>query len=202
MATVKVNHPEILTIEYKQEKTDSDYGSCLWARFNFDLKNYDLMITSDCGEYSYGWTPTLEHESFIRLMSRINRSYLLGKISDTTIVDSDATLKNVKEYILSVLDEEEPDFDFDSIEDVCSYSSESEVYNGLIEALKYTNVSEYVDNYELLSCIETTYPYNAQKIVEVFENFIQPKIEKIVPSEFDVSYYYCGQELRKEKTND
>ena len=96
MAKVDIISPRILTIEFRQEKTDADYGSCLWARFLFDLDNYDLHITSDCGEYAHGWIPTPERESFLKLMSRVNGDYLLGKISDDTVVDGDATFANVK----------------------------------------------------------------------------------------------------------
>ena len=38
--TVKEINPNILTLEYRQEKTDKDYGSCLWARFMFNLDRY------------------------------------------------------------------------------------------------------------------------------------------------------------------
>lgn len=30
MANVKVINPDITVLEYTQEKTDKDYGSCLW----------------------------------------------------------------------------------------------------------------------------------------------------------------------------
>lgn len=53
--TVKEINPRILTLEYRQEKGDEGYGSCLWARFMFNLDRYELSITSDCGNYGYKW---------------------------------------------------------------------------------------------------------------------------------------------------
>lgn len=45
MANVKVVNPDITVLEYNQEKTDKDYGSCLWAKFYFDTTNCKLLIT-------------------------------------------------------------------------------------------------------------------------------------------------------------
>lgn len=66
--TVTIEKPEIITLLYHQEKADEDYGSCLWARFYLDTKNYTMSIESDCGKYSYGWYPTPDSESFLHLL--------------------------------------------------------------------------------------------------------------------------------------
>jgi len=79
--TVTVEKPKIVMLMYRQERSDEDYGSCLWARFNFDLKHYSMSIESDCGNYSYGWTPTPDAESFLQLCARFNWEYFLDKIS-------------------------------------------------------------------------------------------------------------------------
>lgn len=44
MAKTAFKQPNILTIEFRQERGDPDYGSCLWANFNFDLERYELTI--------------------------------------------------------------------------------------------------------------------------------------------------------------
>ena len=49
MPTVAIENPEIMTVSFRQTRNDKDYGSCLWAGFNFDTKNYHLSIESDCG---------------------------------------------------------------------------------------------------------------------------------------------------------
>lgn len=42
MSTVKEINPNIFCLEYRQDKEDADYGSCLWARFLFNLDKYEL----------------------------------------------------------------------------------------------------------------------------------------------------------------
>ena len=87
MAIVKIEMPEITTVSFRQEKSDKDYGSCLWARFNFDTKHYHLSIESDCGTYGNGWVPTPDHETFLQLCSRFDEGYLLDKLDNRSVVD-------------------------------------------------------------------------------------------------------------------
>lgn len=181
MAYIEVKSPDIMVLEFRQEKGDQDYGSCLWSRFYLDMENYHLSIESDCGNYGHGWIRTPKSESFLKLMSRIDDDYLLGKISTRNVVDGDQTWKNVKEYINEVLDGEEPNFDFEDVENVCYYSEKTEVYDELINSLKYTNANnDFFDSYQLINCIEMQYPYNAQKIANIFTKFVQPKIKELL----------------------
>lgn len=39
MAKIKRVEPEMMVLEFHQEQEDEDYGTCLWARFVFDLEN-------------------------------------------------------------------------------------------------------------------------------------------------------------------
>lgn len=83
MSKVYESTPHLLVIEYRQEKGDPDYGSCMWATFTFDLNRYSMTIQSDCGDYSYGWAPTPKTESFVELLCRLEPGYLLYKIPNT-----------------------------------------------------------------------------------------------------------------------
>lgn len=38
MAKVTEINPKIITLEFRQERGDPDYGSCLWARFYLETK--------------------------------------------------------------------------------------------------------------------------------------------------------------------
>ena len=78
MANVKVINPDITVLEYTQEKTDKDYGSCLWAKFYFDTTNCKLLITSDCGNYAYGWCS--DTKPFLSFLASISKGYLLLKL--------------------------------------------------------------------------------------------------------------------------
>lgn len=94
--TVKEIIPNILCIEYRQDREDKDYGTCLWARFMFNLDRYEMTITSDCGNYGYKWCETPDSESFLELMVRCEKEYILNKIyGNADIFDYNAT----KEYV-------------------------------------------------------------------------------------------------------
>ena len=99
MPEVNIYHPCITRISYRQEKGDSDYGTCLWADFEFDTINYRLQITSDCGNYSDQWVPPPGKESFFGLCRRFDPGYLLSKLSRESEINIKATAKNIVEYI-------------------------------------------------------------------------------------------------------
>lgn len=112
MSKVNVYHPCITRISYHQEKGDPDYGTCLWADFEFDTINYRLQITSDCGNYAYEWVQTPDKESFFELCRRIEPDYLLSKISSEKRIDQDKTVENAIDLIYQSI-EYEADFEDD-----------------------------------------------------------------------------------------
>lgn len=186
MAKVEVKEPTMVVIEFRQEKSDKYYGSCLWARFVFDTENYDLHISSDCGEYGYsGWLSTPDRESFLKLLSGMDSEYLLGKISKMSVIDTEKTYKNVKEIIEEEIDFfddneyiEKPDMDF--IYTACTYDNETDVFNGILSEIAGTAIDKKIDDYELLTCIVKDYPPNAKRIANIFTKYIQPKIKEIL----------------------
>lgn len=180
--TITVEKPEIITLLYRQEKTDADYGSCLWARFQFDLKNYTLHIEGDCGNYSYGWYPTPDTESFMKLCARFDCYYLLDKISSRSIIDSEKTWKAVKELVEQLLDDllldNLDEYDWEQLESACYHcNDERDVFDGVVEVLKDTELRGRYEAEDIWCSIEKGYPANAKKIVSVFTNCIQPFIK-------------------------
>lgn len=170
--------PDVVQLKFYQEKTDSDYGSCLWGNVIIDCANYTLLIESDCGSYSYGWIPTPNTESFIRLLCRMNSDYLLGKISDRTCIDfeksKEQTYENIREYFeyddINAANEiiENLDYVLDT-----SYGEES-FYRACEEAFIGYNIC---DSFEIIH-IEKDYPAGAKKIAEIFKNTIQPYLRE------------------------
>ena len=160
--TVKEIKPNILYLEYRQEKIDKDYGSCLWARFMFNLDRYELSITSDCGNYGYKWVETPESESFLELMARC-----------ADVFDYEATKKRIYEYFgEDEEDKEKLDETFEEMEIYgCSVDSPSE----FMRVFEDNNDNDFGDVWELLKYV---YPSNALKIVEVFKEYIQPYIRE------------------------
>lgn len=183
MPIVNIEKPETITISYRQEHGDSDYGSCLWARFNFDLKNYNLSIESDCGSYAYGWCPTPNSETFLHLCSRFEAGYILEKIASRNVVNGGATHKSLIEWLeeydgygWELLSESQRQ----EIEDAChSNRNDFAVLRAIQEALEDTEFEGSCSEYDIACCIEMDYPNGAKKIVDVFRDHIQPVVKKI-----------------------
>lgn len=181
MATVKIIEPKMITFEFSQERSDEDYGSCMWARFHLDLINYSMFIESDCGNYGYGWHPTPETESFLKLCSRFSEGYLIEKLSSKTLLDNDATWENLKEYIEEIMEYfcDEEDWDMDDLKRACySEYDERGVYEAIRNEIKYTNLRDYIEDYDISSLIEKDYPAGAKKIEQVYFTHIVPAIKE------------------------
>lgn len=171
--TVNIVKPNMLCLEYRQEKEDKDYGSCLWARFTFNLDRYELTITSDCGIYGYKWVETPKSESFLELMARCDEGYILDKIyGSPDVFDYEKTKKLFYEYADDDNEKKELDRIFAEIE-WCGYPHTEDEFIRVFEeeSSDYDNVWEY---------IQYSYPANALKIVSVFDECIRQKIEEII----------------------
>ena len=177
--TVTVEKPQIITLLYRQERSDTDYGSCLWARFYLDTQNYTMSIESDCGNYSYSWYPTPDSESFLRLLCRMDRGYLLCKLAERTIVDGDATWNSLKGLIECECEELE-DSVWQDLEAACYHQRNADdVYASVSEALKYTPLENVIEVYSIYECVEMDYHAHAKKIVSVFLSAIVPVLREM-----------------------
>ena len=183
MPRIVHEEPEIVTISYHQTRDDADYGSCLWARFNFDVKHYHLSIESDCGSYGNGWCPTPDHETFLHLCSRFDAGYLLDKIDNMSVVDGEATYKALMEYL-----EDYDSFAFDALSEVkreelenacCWNKTADDVMRDVLDDLDDTEFPSCISMYDIACCIEMTYPRGAKKIAEIFKDHIQPILREM-----------------------
>ena len=183
MAIVKIEKPEIITISYRQERSDKDYGSCLWARFNFDTKHYHLSIESDCGTYGNGWVPTPDHETFLQLCSRFDNGYLLDKLDNRSVVDGEATFKALMEFL-----EEYDDAAYEELTakqrkhlyEACrSNRTDRDCMENILDELESTEFAGKCCEYDIACCIEMTYPSGAKKIAEIFRDHIQPVLREL-----------------------
>lgn len=150
---------------------------------------YELSITSDCGNYAYGWVPTHKSESFMHLMARLDSGYLLDKLASPCVINEEATFEAVKELMeawgvdFSETDRwGDPVFDMDEIKDCCYQSNERDVHDALERKFEGTSM-ETCDDYDLWSCIQIDFTTNAKKIVQVFMEYIQPVCKKISDDE-------------------
>ncbi len=178
---MKVNSiaPNIKCFEYRQDPYDEDYGSCIWARFYFNLDRYEIMIVSDCGNYGYKWVETPKSESFMQLMARCDGGYLLDKIyGRADVFDYEATKKSwldsyseneTEEDFYKSLQEFFDDIELDGI---------PETAEAFVERMSEFDYGVFGDRYDIWNSVEYSYPGDAKKIAEVFETAIVPAIKR------------------------
>lgn len=192
---IEVEKPNIVRIKYHQEPDDPNYGSCMWAFYDFDLDEYILNIQSDCGDASYGWVKTPKSESFFHLMARINDDYLINKLFKDESVDVDATIEQVRE-LLGIGEDEDYRDDYLTI-----YEREEreEALNELKNTFyEYGHMSADAcahlldewnrehDDYEISDIweyVQTDFTAMQKRIVQIFADYIQPKIKEILREE-------------------
>ena len=168
--------PNVITYALYPSQNDEEYGECMWAKFIFDCDNGQLNINSDAGDYSYRWGYN-ENEDFMNLMMRINKDYLLNKVSNRLFFDEDAskkeTIKLVKRFGLSCFE-------------IKNGKQISDIVNK-IKAIEYGCSEEYfirkvksiipTIDYENIEVIKE-FPRGAVIITDLFERYIQPKIKE------------------------
>lgn len=179
---MKVGHEtnRIIRFTFRQEKTDPDYGTCVWAHFDFDVDNYDLSIHSDCGCYGYGWTVT-PSEPFLELMARIHSDYLLNKMCERSRVDWERTREALTDAMKDLVDVNFNDEDYDeAVEDLDILKEEYDL-EGNIGAAEILIENWNEDHFRLddvYEYVKTDWTGDQKKIVSVFEEYIQPAIRE------------------------
>ncbi len=170
----------VIKLKLRQEKGDKDYGECLWCDVIIDREAYAIYIDSDCGGFTYSWTPTPKTESFVKLLCRMNSDYFLGKISDMEFdlgESIELTISNLKKF----LDEKHGleatlrgygTTERDSICEIdCDNAAEflSECQN----ILDASDEEYYNCKWGIADAVEV-YPCRAVKIASIFKEYIQP----------------------------
>lgn len=166
----KIITPNITQIKLQFESTDEMYCRCMWARINLDNDNYSLLAETDCGSYNYSWNVT-EDESFLELMCRINKDYLLGKVANENVFDCDETTKALLDYYINdgvYLD----DALLEQIKQIYTSSLE-----GYVEEIKYIDDDNIFNDSDIYECACNKYPVGAITFSEIFEEYVQPLIK-------------------------
>ncbi len=188
----EVQRPNIIRIAYHQEPEDAHYGSCLWAYFDFDLDRYMLSIQSDCGSAAYRWVETPKTESFLHLMAGITPSYLIDKLFKVSIVDVDATLDAVRDWLGIGEEDRNEDLTVEEQErrDISVIELEGQLndYTTLSYDLALRIAEDWQSDYDydmvsLDECIMMDYTTWQKRIVHIFQKNIQPEIMKLVADE-------------------
>ena len=170
--------PRTYTYRLVPNKNDEEYASCMWARFVFDCDNGRLNINSDAGDFSYGWGFN-EHEDFMHLMSRVNKYYLLDKLSSRSVFLLE---ESKKATIETIEDNGFENYDIKSEEDWEEYKQDILDIDTRSEETFFRTVDDIVPDIDWESIIiEKDYPYGAKVVVDLFEKYLQPKIKEEFP---------------------
>lgn len=171
--------PNIIQLKFQQEKSDNDYGSCLWGNVTLNCDTYTLMAETDCGKYVHSWTPTPDEESFIQLLCRIEKEYLVGKISVKNVFDFEESKRRTYEIIRQSRDcRENAERIIEDIEyalDNDNYRSGESFYRTCNSILQKNDV--YYSS-EMI-CIENDYPVGAKIFAEIFDTAIKPYLKTL-----------------------
>lgn len=174
MKIIRTN-PRIYTYNLKASKDDDIYSHCLWARFTFDCDAGILTINSDAGDYSYRWGCN-ENEDFMHLMNRIDKYYLLNKISDKSRFLLE---ESKKETIENIETNGFEGYGIETEEEWEEYKKEIMNIYAYDERDFLASVSDIIPDIDWESIhIETDYPAGAKIIAEMFDKYLQPEIKK------------------------
>ena len=167
--------PRTYTYRLVPSKDDEEYCQCMWARFIFDCDNGRLNINSDAGDYSYGWGYN-EHEDFMHLMSRVDKGYLLNKLSNRSVF----LLKESKnETIKCIEDNGWECYGIESEEDWKAYKQDILDIDTCSKEIFFRMVDDIMPDIDWESVIiEKDYPHGAKVVVDLFEKYLQPKIKE------------------------
>ncbi|MCI7040567.1 MAG: hypothetical protein MR992_00270 [Lachnospiraceae bacterium] len=170
--------PRTYTYRLVPNKDDEEYTSCLWARFIFDCDNGRLNINSDAGDYSYGWGFN-EHEDFMHLMSRVDKYYLLNKLSSRSVFLLEESKKATIETITYNGFE---NYGIKSEEDWEEYKQDILDINVCSEETFFRTVDDIMPDIDWESIIiEKDYPHGAKVVADLFEKYLQPRIREDFP---------------------
>ena len=170
--------PRTYTYRLVPNKNDEEYTSCMWARFVFDCDNGRLNINSDAGDFSYGWGFN-EHEDFMHLMSRVDKYYLLNKLSSRSVFLLE---ESKKATIETIEDNGFENYDIKSEEDWEEYKQDILDIDTRSEEIFFRTVDDIVPDIDWESIIiKKDYPYGAKVVVDLFEKYLQPKIKEEFP---------------------
>ena len=170
--------PRTYTYRLVPNKDDEEYTSCMWARFVFDCDNGRLNINSDAGDYSYGWGFN-EHEDFMHLMSRVDKYYLLNKLSSRSVFLLE---ESKKATIETITDNGFENYGIESEEDWEEYKQDILDIDICSEETFFRTVDDIMPDIDWESIIiEKDYPHGAKVVADLFEKYLQPRIREDFP---------------------
>ena len=182
---ITIENPKITRIIYRQEQADENYGSCLWAIFDFDPDRGILNIQSDCGNFAHRWPE--RGKDFWELCIGMDEDYLLRKLCGKPgVFDAEATVETVKDYLKDAVYYEDEELNRLKIDKAIS-DLESEFLN--YDLSDEPGIAEYIldiwnsDNNMDIDCVwelvAKDYEPCQERIVQIYEEYIVLEIVRI-----------------------
>jgi hypothetical protein len=148
--------------------------------YTLDLDKYSLSIDGETTA-GYKWVETPKSESFIKLMLRCDKFYLMNKLF-SEVFDLEQSIEATKQWI-----EENKWFYrlkgkkkcFKEMDEICA-DCESQFVERVVELLgEYDIELDGDDEYYLWAdCVKKDYKYWQKKAVDLFCEFIKPELKK------------------------
>jgi len=175
---IKRIEPRVITYALEAESYDEGW-QCMWAKFIFDCDSGQLNINSDAGDYSYRWGYN-QNEDFMHLMTRVEKGYLLNKISDRSVFNFK---KSQKAMIKAVKEKAIPYGWCKTGKEVARLVADiKDIEYGCSEETFFRTVDSILNiDYEDIEIIKE-YPHGAKVVVDIFEKYVQPKIKEDLAS--------------------
>lgn len=152
-----------------------------WIYYTLDLDRYELSISGETTA-SYKWVETPQRESFIKLMVRCDKWYLLNKLFKE-VFDIEASTKSIKAYIKENYDYEDSDILKNVLEEIDDIECNGQEY--FVNSVESILNSYYLsfDSYYIWDCCERKYKPWDERAIELFCEYIKPELKKELESE-------------------
>ena len=173
---MKVTKLDSRIIKYKL--VDAEHGV---HYYTLDLDRYQLSISGETVA-SYKWVETPTSESFLKLMVRCDKWYLLDKMFNK-IFDIEASKKSIKDYIKECYEDEDGETIESIFEDIDGIDCDGIDY--FINAIERILTNHYllVEFYDLYACIEKKFKHWDEKSIDLFCEYIKPELKNELESE-------------------
>ena len=147
-----------------------------WIYYTLDLDRYELSISGETTA-SYKWVETPQSESFIKLMVRCDKWYLLDKLFKK-VFDIEASTKSIKAYIKENYEYEGSDTLKKILKDIDDMECNSqESFVNSVESILNSYYLSF-DNYYIWDCCERKFKHWDERAIVLFCEYIKPELRK------------------------
>lgn len=181
---VKIETPNTVMFDVRFEQGDEYRNRCAYHTITFDLDRWVMNARTDNGNYSYGWSIETGGRTFLELMQKIDKDYLLRKVSDCSEFNIEESKERICTDIKLCYEHELEPQELQRVINEINEIDNSCDLNTFVSKAMYIELEcdEYGKLGSELVCnnIVTEYPQGALVFAEIFINVIQPLIKEYI----------------------